>query len=209
MHSTCTIWITDTIKCLVTSTGWYVNIWGYKLPTSTMNIYWKGHKWPGSHKWPGTTIMWDVHIITDQAILTNRPHSVLHHKNEKTCLLINIAIPDDQKLTQKKLKNLEIKVSRMWKVETHQEIMLTFTAHIICKLLGKTARISCWDLDFTSRPPNNWHAGIKKLIIIIITRHKAWYLKYHDLHHIVAQTSGNEFSRTPRLRASLWPLSLP
>jgi len=61
----------------------------------------------------------------------------------KTCLLINIVIPDDQKLTQKKWENLEIKVSRMWKVETHQEITLTFTAHIICRLLGKTAQISC------------------------------------------------------------------
>jgi hypothetical protein len=66
----------------------------------------------------GTTIMCDIRVITDQAILANRPDRVLHHKNEKTCLLINITIPDDQKLTQKKLKNLEIKVSRMWKVKT-------------------------------------------------------------------------------------------
>jgi len=61
--------------------------------------------------------MWDIHVITDQAILANQPDRVLHHKNEETCLLINIAIPDDQKLTQK-LKYLEIKVSRMWKVKT-------------------------------------------------------------------------------------------
>jgi hypothetical protein len=46
-------------------------------------------------------------------LLANQPERVLHHKNKKTCLLINIGITDDQKSTQKKLKNLEIKVSRM------------------------------------------------------------------------------------------------
>jgi hypothetical protein len=53
----------------------------------------------------GTTGMWDVQVITDRTVPANRPDTVLHDKTEKTCLLIDIALPDDSTLTQKKLKN--------------------------------------------------------------------------------------------------------
>ena len=49
---------------------------------------------------------------------------VLHDEKEKTCLLINISIPDDSKVNTKeseklrKYKDLEIEVSRMWKART-------------------------------------------------------------------------------------------
>ena len=53
-----------------------------------------------------------------------RPDRVLHDKKEKTCLLIGIAITNDSNFntreTEKlsKCKDLEIEVSRMWKVRT-------------------------------------------------------------------------------------------
>jgi len=57
----------DTIRRLVTATGQKINIWGYRLLTSTMNI-------------PErviivnrTTIMWDIPVITDRKILANQP----------------------------------------------------------------------------------------------------------------------------------------
>ena len=43
----------------------------------------------------GTIIMWDVAAVTDRTILANRPDIVLHDKEENTCLLVDIAIPDD------------------------------------------------------------------------------------------------------------------
>ena len=43
----------------------------------------------------GTAIMWDVAAVTERTILANRPHIVLHDKEENTCLLINIDITDD------------------------------------------------------------------------------------------------------------------
>jgi hypothetical protein len=52
-----------------------------------------------------TTIMRDIQVITDQKILANKPDKVLHNKKEKTCLLNDIALPDNKTLTQKKLKN--------------------------------------------------------------------------------------------------------
>ena len=39
-------------------------------------------------------IIWDVPIITDRTIQANRPDIVLHNKSEKTCMLIDIAVPN-------------------------------------------------------------------------------------------------------------------
>ena len=70
-----------------------------------------------------TTIMWDIPVITDWTILANWPDVVLHDKKEKTCLLIDIAIPDisnfNVKLNWKtKYQDLEIELRRMWNVRT-------------------------------------------------------------------------------------------
>jgi hypothetical protein len=40
----------------------------------------------------GTTIMWDIPIITDQTLLANWPHRVLHDKKENTCLIISLLL---------------------------------------------------------------------------------------------------------------------
>ena len=71
-----------------------------------------------------TTVMWDVPVITNWSILVNWPDTVLHDKKEKTCPVIDIVTPDasnvNTKETEKlsRYKNLEIEVSRMWKVRT-------------------------------------------------------------------------------------------
>jgi len=65
--------------------------------------------------------MWDVPATTDRTILANRPVILLHDKKEKTCLPIDIALPDvsnaNTKETEKlsQYKDLEIEVSRMRK----------------------------------------------------------------------------------------------
>ena len=41
----------------------------------------------------GTFIMWDIPVITDQTLLANQPHTVLHDKKkEKTCLIISLLL---------------------------------------------------------------------------------------------------------------------
>jgi len=63
--------------------------------------------------------MWDIPVITD--------HQYKHTdviRNEKTCILIDIAIPDDSNVNSqeteklRKYKDLEMEVSRMCKVRT-------------------------------------------------------------------------------------------
>jgi hypothetical protein len=46
----------------------------------------------------GTTVTWDVPGITDRKTVANRTDKALQDKREKTCLLIDIAIPDDSKV---------------------------------------------------------------------------------------------------------------
>ena len=69
-------------------------------------------------------IMWDKTILTDRTILANRPDLVILNKNEKNCLIVDVAVPDDvnvlKKETEKRLKykDLQIEISRMWNVQT-------------------------------------------------------------------------------------------
>lgn len=66
------------------------------------------------------TIMWDYGIQTDRTIRANRPDIVFHNREAKTCLLIDVAIPDDHNIMIKeaekisKYKDLEIEIKRMW-----------------------------------------------------------------------------------------------
>jgi hypothetical protein len=68
--------------------------------------------------------MWDVTVITNRTILVNRPDTDTCDKKEKTCPLIDIVMPDDSNVNTKEIeklsryKNLDIKVSRMWKLRT-------------------------------------------------------------------------------------------
>jgi len=49
----------------------------------------------------GTAIMWDLPGITDRKIFANRTDTVLYDKWEKTCLLIDIAIPGESNVNTK------------------------------------------------------------------------------------------------------------
>jgi len=87
-----------------------------------------------------TTGMWDVPVITDRTVPANRPDTVLRDKTEKTCLLIDITLPDDSNVSTVETEELsnyrdqQIDVSRMWKVRTN-------TAPVIIGALGSITKI--------------------------------------------------------------------
>ena len=71
----------------------------------------------------GTTIFWDVPVINDRSILANRPHIVIHNKEVKMHTDrkshtgdSNINTKETEKLS--KYKDLEIEVSKLWRVRT-------------------------------------------------------------------------------------------
>jgi hypothetical protein len=53
-------------------------------------------------------VLWNQGIQTDREVLANRPDIIVKNKKDKTCLLIDVAIPSDknviQKEAEKKLK---------------------------------------------------------------------------------------------------------
>jgi len=67
----------------------------------------------------GTTGIWDVPVITDRTVPANRPDAVLRDKTEKTCLLIDIALPDDSNVNTKVIEELSnYKVCRTFTLST-------------------------------------------------------------------------------------------
>jgi hypothetical protein len=59
-------------------------------------------------------------VHTDREVTPNRPDIMIKNKTEKTCILIDVAIPANINVTQKeaekkpKYKSLCIEIQRMW-----------------------------------------------------------------------------------------------
>jgi hypothetical protein len=60
------------------------------------------------HNNNNVNVLWNQGIQTDRGVLANRPDIIIKNKKDKTCLLIDVAIPSDknaiQKEAEKKLK---------------------------------------------------------------------------------------------------------
>ena len=67
------------------------------------------------------TVLWDQEVHTDRGVTANRPDIKIKNNKEKTCTLIDVAIPADRNVVQKeaeeklKYKSLGIEIQRMWK----------------------------------------------------------------------------------------------
>jgi hypothetical protein len=65
-------------------------------------------------------VLWNQGINTDGEVTANRPHIIIKKKKEKTCILIDMAIPADRNVTKKeaeeklKYNSLCIEIQRMW-----------------------------------------------------------------------------------------------
>ena len=45
--------------------------------------------------------MWNQAVHTDRDVTANRPDIIIKNKKEKTCTLIDVAIPEDRSVVQK------------------------------------------------------------------------------------------------------------
>ena len=70
------------------------------------------------------TILWDMQVHTDKTIKANTPGIIIKDKQEKTCMLIDMAIPADRNTSVKvaeklsKYKDLEVEITKMWGLKT-------------------------------------------------------------------------------------------
>ena len=69
------------------------------------------------------TVLWNQAVHTDREFTANRPDIIIKNKKEKTCTLIDVAIPADRNVVQKEAENklkykcLCIELQRMWNLK--------------------------------------------------------------------------------------------
>ena len=89
------------------------------------------------------TILWDMQIHTDREIAANKPNIVIKDHKNKTCKLIDMAVPSDRntllKTTAKlsKYKDLEIETTRVWGMKTEKVPVVKGVLRLIKKGLQK------------------------------------------------------------------------
>jgi hypothetical protein len=89
------------------------------------------------------TILWNQGIQTDKEVLANRPDIIIKNKEDKTCLLIDVAIPSDKNVIQKeaekklKYKSLSIEIQRMWNMKCFVISVIIGATGIVSKSLQK------------------------------------------------------------------------
>jgi len=68
-------------------------------------------------------VLWHQAVHTDREVTANRPDIIMKNKKEKTCTLIDVAIPADRNVVQKeaekklKYKSFCIAIQRMWNLK--------------------------------------------------------------------------------------------
>ena len=69
------------------------------------------------------TVLWNPAVHTDRKVTANRPDRIIKNKKEKTCILVDVAIPADRNVVQKEVekklnyKSLCIEIQRMWNLK--------------------------------------------------------------------------------------------
>jgi hypothetical protein len=75
------------------------------------------------HENGDVTLLWNQAVYRDREVTANRPDIIIKNKKEKTCTLIDVAIPTDRNVVQleveKKLKykSLCTEIQRMWNLK--------------------------------------------------------------------------------------------
>ena len=88
-------------------------------------------------------MLWNRAVHTDREVTANRPNIIIKSKKEKTCTLIDVAIPADRNVVQKeaeiklKYKSLGIEVERMWNLKCTIIPVITAATGIVTRSLKK------------------------------------------------------------------------
>ena len=62
------------------------------------------------------TILRDMEVHTDKTIKSNNPDIIIKDKQEKTCMLIDMAIPSDQNASVNVAETINCPNVKMWKL---------------------------------------------------------------------------------------------
>jgi len=102
---------------------------------------WQTHMPKPVYEEGDVTVLWNH---TDREVTTNRPDVIIKNKKEKTCTLIDVAMPADKNVVQKeaekklKYKSSCIEIQRMWNLKcTIIPVKIVITTGIVTRSLRK------------------------------------------------------------------------
>jgi hypothetical protein len=109
------------------------------------------------------TVLWSQAVHTDREVTANRPDIIIENKKEKTCTLIDVAIPAGrnsvQKETERKLKykSLCIEIQRMWNLKRTIIPVITGATGIVTRNLRK---------NLEAVPGKHWIDSLQKTAVV-------------------------------------------
>ena len=144
----------------------------YTLDTS------KHYEIPNTEKWyeytpkpvvegKNVTILWDFTVHTYRKIDANRPDIIIKNHEERTCIMMDVAVLSDLNISLKefqklsKYKDLEIDVTKMWKLKTK----------IIPVVIGALGMIKKGIQNFIDQIPGNPSLQEMQKIVLTSTAH--------------------------------------
>ena len=89
------------------------------------------------------TILWDMQVNTDRTISVNKLNIIIKDRREKTCMLIDMAVPSDRntsiEVAEKlsKFKDLEIKITKMWGMKSQIVLVVIGALGVVKKGIEK------------------------------------------------------------------------
>jgi len=95
------------------------------------------------HEQEVIAVLWNRAVSTDREFKANRSHVIIENKEEKTCTLIDVAIPANRNVVQKeaekklKYKSFCIEIQRMWNMKCMIIPEITGPIGIVTKDLRK------------------------------------------------------------------------
>jgi hypothetical protein len=111
----------------------------------------------------GVTVLWNQAVHTDREVTANRP-DITKNKKEKTCTPIDMAIPADRNIVQKKAekklkyKSLCIEIQRMWNLKCTIIPVITGATGTVTRSLKKFGSCTRKTFDrFTTKDSYTWN----------------------------------------------------
>ena len=116
---------------------------------------WLKHQPAESVSKDGVTVMWDMFIITDKKVRHNRPDIVIHDRNKRNCILVDVAIPNCYNVVSKeaekitKYRDLEVEVQKCWNLKTIRTIPVVIGAlGTVCKGISEYTKTISPQINF-------------------------------------------------------------
>ena len=123
-------------KCMErhNTVGRYLHWWICKDRGMVVSEEWYKHMPQASTDIGDTTVMWDIKVRTDKHIRCNKLNIIMHDKKNKTCQIIDAAIPLDQNINLKtaekltKYKELQQELTCMYMLKETEIIPIVIDA---------------------------------------------------------------------------------